>query len=78
MSGNGGAVFIPGAFASRADFVLAAVQAEIERWRPFINADPGLQSITLTIHLASGGGHPRSVECGLKSESRVLVSQNSP
>lgn len=74
---NGGNVQLLPPAASKADMILMAVTAEVERWRHVINADSGLQRIVVTVHLASGFGHPREVECDLKSGKRLAIPQNS-
>jgi len=72
---NGSSADTP-AGQTRADAILAAVTTEIERWRHVINHDPGLQSVVITVHLAAGFGHPRSVECGIRSEQRLAQTAN--
>lgn len=68
MAGNGG--------PTRTDLVLYALQMEIERRRLTIDDDPTLQRIVITLHLAGGFGHPRSIECNLGHEKRILESEN--
>jgi len=69
MNGNGG-TSVPMVTLTRCDAIQFAVHAEIEQLRKIIDGDANLQSVVVTVHLASGGGHPRSVECGLRSEKR--------
>jgi len=65
------------ATVTRTDLILWAITQEVERWRPVINGDRPLQSLVVTVHLSAGGGHPRSVECHVKSENRIPAPVNS-
>jgi hypothetical protein len=60
---------------TRTDLVIYALQMEIERRRTTIDQDSTLQRIVITLHLASGFGHPRSIECNLAHEKRILESE---
>ena len=48
--------------------------AEIQRRRDQIDCDPSVKRIIVTLHLQSGSGHPRSIECTVQHEERLLDS----
>jgi hypothetical protein len=62
---------------TRTDLVMYALQMEIERRRTIIDSDPTLNRIVITLHLSAGFGHPRSIECNLGCEKRILESENA-
>ena len=58
----------------RSDLVILAMAAEIQRRRDQIDCDPSVKRIIVTLHLSAGGGHPRSIECTVQHEERLLDS----
>ena len=66
-----------GVTVGRTDEVIRAVLAEIEAFRPFIDAGEtnGLRSVVIEIILQSGGGRPRSVVVRPEVRRNILSCQ---
>jgi hypothetical protein len=47
----------------RSDVILYAIQRELEQFRPIIDGKSNFSKLVITVHLASGGGHPRGIQC---------------
>lgn len=55
----------------RADRILDAIQAEVNKRRSLLNNDPDLQSVTIVVRLHRGAAniHPRAVQMQLGTDT---------
>lgn len=53
----------------RADHILEAVRAALDKRRSLLNNDPDLQSVTVVVRLPKGGAIPRSVQVNFGTDA---------